>query len=71
MRPSRDDVCGLGEPDVVFGARQARSACGGVERAAAVLVGRHGNLRLGEQPQDVALAIVGGANAACPSSARA
>ena len=63
VRPSASMCAVPVELDVVLGAREAGRAGGGVERPLPFSSGVDGDVRLGEQPEHLAVAIVGGADA--------
>ena len=67
VRPSETMRASFVELHVVVGAREAGAAGGRLDRAAAGGVRRDGDVRLGEYPQHVVVAVVGGADARCPS----
>ena len=71
IRPSAVDVRVPGQPHVVLGARHAGGAGSRLERSLPLLVRRDGDVRLVEQPEHFAIAIVGRADAGALHAARA
>ena len=71
VRVSVDEACAAVELDEVLRARQAGLGRGRLDGAAARRVGRDREVGLGEQPEHVAVLVVGGADAGAFHAGRA